>query len=160
MPLSFQTKDQQFIFADHQTRQIVNAMALRVGTTYEIYVVLTNTDPVEHTDVRVQAWHDGLGLGTNEDRSGLTQPSRISVPAAAFGRPGEATASFLFAPPAGGAGCLVAQLDGGPAAIRQVVSCEFQGDQKSEKTAPDGMLFYPLATGSFRGMRILAMSLE
>ena len=122
MPLSFLTQNQQFIFVDPTTLLTVNAEAVLPGKLYDIYVVVENTDTAEHTDVQVNVWHSAFGIGLMAGTTGLTQPAPITVPPQAFGIPGTATASFTFVTPAGGHGCLGAQIAPSGASIGQNVT--------------------------------------
>ncbi len=161
MPLSFLTQDQQFIFADSKTHQIVNPSAAHAGRTYDVYIVITNSTALAQAKVQANVWHTGLGRRDVRLSTGLTQPEQVVVPGSAFGNPGHATMSFRFNPPSDGCCRLFVQLvPDGPTIIQDVRIGRPRCAPRGRVLNADKMLFYPLDTGSFRGLRNLAISLE
>ena len=122
MPLSFLTQDQRFIFVDHKTHQIIHPMNTFAGSTYDVYVVAKNPLSTAVSEVRASVWHSGLGKGPMDQVSGLTQPAKVEVPAAAFGLPGQATIAFQFTPSKSCRGTLHIQIEPKGPAIRQDVT--------------------------------------
>ncbi len=128
MPLSFLTKSQQFVFVDPSTTPpaTVNPEAVQPNHLYDVYVVIQNTDSFEATNVHVNVSHSAFGIGLQGGTSGLTQPAPVNVPPEAYGIPGTATVSFTFQTPAGGHGCLGAEIVSDSASVGQnvtVISC-------------------------------------
>lgn len=128
MPLSFLTKNQQFVFVDPSATppSTVNPEAVLPNHLYDIYLVVENTDTFEHIGVPVSVSHSAFGIGRMAGTDGLTQPAPVDVPPEAYGIPGTATIAFTFLTPPGGHGCLGAQIAPNVAYVGQnvtVVSC-------------------------------------
>ena len=128
MPLSFITKNQQFVLVDPSTTPAatVNPEATLPNHLYDVFLVIENTDSFEATNVQVNVWHSAFGIGRMAGTDGLTQPAPVNVPPQAYGIPGTATISFTFLTPPGGHGCLGAQIAPSGAYIGQnvtVISC-------------------------------------
>jgi hypothetical protein len=161
MPLTFLTQDQRFIFVDHKSHQIIHPMNTCVGTTYDIYVVVKNMSASVFSDIQTIVWHSGLGLGIGEDQPVLTQPQKVSVPASSFGLAGQATIAFQFTPAKAGRGTIHIRLEPDGPTIKQGVTSHQPFERDSYKPPSlESKLFYPMVTGTRRGLRILAVSLE
>ena len=105
MPLSFLVAtDQEMLIVDAETTpQIpVNADSLKPTHAYNVFAFLQNTDPIEHRDIEVTAWHDTFGIGIREKALAIVQPDAITVPARRGDTPGVAAVNFsLITPPSG-----------------------------------------------------------
>ncbi len=135
MPLSFQTKNQQFVFVDPTAtppNSVIDPEDALPNHLYDVFLVVQNTDSVEYPKVQVSVTHGAFGIGALGGISGLTQPAPVAVPPDAFAIAGTATVSFTFTTPAGGHGCLYAQMasstaPGAPTVTAQqnvtVISC-------------------------------------
>ena len=126
MPLTFQTLSQQFVFVDPSVTPpaTVNPEAVQPNHTYLVFLVIENSDPFEQTGVQVNVWHSAFGIGLVSGTSGITEPAPVNVPPEAYGIPGTATVTFNFTTPAGGHGCLGAQiLPAGPSIGQNITVC-------------------------------------
>jgi hypothetical protein len=161
MPLSFVTQNQQFIFADQNTHRIVNPANTQRRTEYNVYVVVRNTNDKPHANLQARVWLTGFGIGEVESDSGITQPTEVTVPAAAYGNPGQATVLFTFIPQTSGLGCLHIQLTPNGPTICQHVSVRAAFErERAQKTGFEGMQFASANARSCNETRFLAVSLE
>jgi hypothetical protein len=122
MPLKFHTQPQQMIFVDHTNHSVRSPADLLGNTTYDVFIVLQNDDPVEYTDVQVFITHSAFGINLPGGTSGLSQPAPVIVPPAAYGLPGLATIEFQFTTPPGGHGCLLATLQPSGPTLQQNIN--------------------------------------
>jgi hypothetical protein len=124
MPLSFVTKNQQFVFVDPSSNPpiTVNPEAVLPNHLYDVYLVIENTDSTEALNVQVNVSHTAFGIGRMAGTDGLTQPAPVTVPPDAYGIPGTATVAFTFVTPPGGHGCLGAVIVSSGAYIGQNVT--------------------------------------
>ncbi len=115
MPLSFMTKNQQFVIVDAVTKKTVGPGALQENRLYEIFLVVENTDSVESPPVQVSVSHSAFGIGRGGATDGLTQPAPVAVPPQEYAIPGTATVAFTLLTPSGGFhACLYAKLPSPP----------------------------------------------
>ena len=106
MPLSFLVAtDQEMLIVDAETTpQIpVSADALKPTHAYNVFAFLQNTDPLDHRDIEVTAWHDTFGIGIREKALAIVQPEPITVPGRRGDTPGVAAVNFSLITSAFGA---------------------------------------------------------
>lgn len=124
MPLGFITQNNRFIFADHDSRQIMNPESMRPGTKVDVYIVLQNTDFTDHVDVQVWVECFDTRKASCSERTELTQPKAVTVPKQVFGIPGQATIRFSIVVPTSGQGHLTARLEKENQVIEQFVAVQ------------------------------------
>lgn len=111
MPVTFLTASQHMTFVDQTPlHHVQNAYDLLPNQTYDVFVVLENSDPVEALAVQVHVIHSAFGIGVPGGPSYITQPAPVNVPPALDGTPGQATIQFEFTTPPAGHGCLSATI--------------------------------------------------
>ena len=124
MPVQFQTLAQQMLFVDPSPTppQPVSPGSLTAGKTYDVYLVLKNTDATEALGVVVTVTHGPFGIGIPGGTTYLIQPAPVDLPPMYYGVPGQATVSFKFTAPTGGHGCLVATIQPNGPSLQQNVT--------------------------------------
>ena len=124
MPLSFLVAtDQEMLIVDAETTpQIpVSADALKPTHAYNVFAFLQNTDPLDHRDIEVTAWHDTFGIGIREKALAIVQPEPITVPGRRGDTPGVAAVNFsLVTPPSGRGRLALKVVPYGPALVQPV----------------------------------------
>ena len=124
MPLSFLVAtDQEMLIVDAETTpQIpVNADSLKPTHAYNVFAFLQNTDPIDHRNIEVTAWHDTFGIGIREKALALVQPDPVTVPARYGNSPGVAAVNFsLITPPSGRGRLALKVVPYGPALVQPV----------------------------------------
>jgi len=124
MPLSFLVaSDQEMLIVDAETTpQIpVSADALKPTHAYNVFAFLQNTDPIEHRDIEVTAWHDTFGIGIRDRALAIVQPEAVTVPARYGDTPGVAAVNFsLVTPPSGRGRLALKVVPYGPALVQPV----------------------------------------
>jgi len=121
MSLSFLTLDNRFIFVNRSTRQIANPSCLVADVAYDVYVVVENADSKTALEAKATVTHSGFDRAAPCYGAGIEQPPSITVPAAAFGIPGQATLSFTYSPSGTGRGSLAVWIKPNGPAVRQDV---------------------------------------
>ncbi len=86
-----------------------------------MFAFLQNTDPLDHRDIEVTAWHDTFGIGIREKALAIVQPEPITVPARRGDTPGVAAVNFsLITPPSGRGRLALKVVPYGPALVQPV----------------------------------------